>query len=30
MMMAEADSVPVSTGENEVRAVVNVVFEFDQ
>jgi uncharacterized protein YggE len=28
-MMAEAASVPVSAGENEFRAVVNIVFELD-
>ena len=29
MMMAEAESVPVAAGENEIRAVVNVVYEFE-
>ena len=29
MMMADAESVPVSAGENEIRAVVNVVYEFE-
>jgi uncharacterized protein YggE len=29
MMMADAESVPVSAGENEIREVVNVVYEFE-
>ena len=29
-MMAEMDAVPVAAGENEYRATVNVVFEFEQ
>ena len=29
MMMADSESVPVAAGENEFRAVVNVVFEFE-